>query len=144
MKILLTVIVLLTTVVILNGQEKLLDILPIQDGVVTYTNVIQVEGNNKEQLYERAKNWFVIMYKSSKDVIQLDDKENGNIIGKGNFRIVYYERDPIINHTISLSVKDGRYKYVVNNLVYTDKLGDNFAIEDFPKGWLERKDYTQQ
>ena len=57
----------------------------------------------------RAKKWFVDNYKSAKDVIQLDDKENGEITGTGNFKISYYTRKPYISHTISIFVKEGRY-----------------------------------
>jgi hypothetical protein len=122
-----------------HGQDKLLDILPLKDGVVTYTNVIQVDGANKEELYSRAKKWFVTTFKSANDVIQLDDKENGEIVGKGNFNITYYARNPIINHTITISVKDGRFKYTITDLVYTDIQGDKFAIENFPKSWAGKK-----
>ncbi|MBX2969410.1 MAG: DUF4468 domain-containing protein [Cyclobacteriaceae bacterium] len=139
MRVFLIIILLLTVVQISNGQEKLLDILPLQDGVVTYTKVVQVEGVTKDELYLRAKKWFVTTYKSAKDVIQLDDKESGTIVGKGNFRITYYAREPLIDHTISISVKDGRFKYEIKDLVYSDKQGDKFAIENFPKGWAGRK-----
>jgi len=139
MKKLLTFILLTTVVVCSHGQEKLLDILPLNDGVVTYTNVIQVDEVKKEELYSRAKKWFATTYKSSKDVIQLDDKENGEIVGKGNFKITYYARDPIVNHTITISVKDGRFKYVITDLVYSDVQGDKFPIEGFPKAWFGKK-----
>jgi hypothetical protein len=95
----------------LFGQGMLFDILPLKNGVVVYSDVIQISETDKNELYSRAKKWFVISYKSGKDVIQLDDKESGNIIGKGNFGVNYGgARNPIISHTISISVKDGRYK----------------------------------
>lgn len=139
MRTVLTFVSVLTTITFSNGQEKLLDILPLVDGVVNYSGVIQVDGISKDELYSRAKKWFVITYKSAKDVIQLDDKENGNIIGKGKFGIVYYAREPYIDHTISISVKDGRFKYEIMNMVYSDKQGDKFSIEDFPNGWAGKK-----
>lgn len=132
-------LLLLMTSFYLQGQDKLMDILPLKDGVVTYTNVIQVDGTNKDELYSRAKKWFATMYKSANDVIQLDDKENGEIIGKGNFKISYYARNPIINHTITISIKDGRFKYVITDLVYSDIQGDKFPIENFPKAWAGKK-----
>lgn len=116
-----------------------MDILPLQEGVVAYSNVIQVDSVSKDQLYARAKRWFVKTYKSANDVIQLDDKENGEIIGKGNFKISYYAREPIINHTISILVKDGRFKYIITDLVYSDIQGDKFPIGSFPKGWFGQK-----
>jgi len=116
-----------------------MDILPQKDGVTTYTAVIQVDDARKDELYSRAKKWFAIMYKSANDVIQLDDKENGEIIGKGKFSITYYARDPVIHHTITLSVKDGRFRYSITDLIYSDAQGDKFPIENFPKHWAGKK-----
>lgn len=121
------------------GQEKLLDILPLENGVVTYTAVIHVESADKNTLYTRAKKWFVDTYKSAKDVIQLDDKENGEITGKGNFKISYYTRDPYISHTVSIFVKDGRYKYIITGFSYSDNQNEKFSIVDFPKSWAGKK-----
>jgi hypothetical protein len=59
------------------SQEKLLKILPIENGNVVYTEVIKVENVDKKELYNRAKKWIVLKYKSANDVIQLDSKEDG-------------------------------------------------------------------
>ena len=67
------------------AQDKLLGILPLKDGKVTYTDVIQLQGVSKDEMYKRAKHWFVDTFNSGKDVIQLDDKKNGEVIGKGCF-----------------------------------------------------------
>jgi len=121
------------------GQEKLLDILPSKDGIVTYSEVVQVDSSSKIDLYKKAKKWFVTTYKSAKEVIQLDDPENGEIIGKGNFKVSYYSREPFISHTISISVKDGRYKYSITDLTYSDNQNEKFSIENFPKSWFGKK-----
>ena len=121
------------------GQDKLLDILPAKDGIVTYTEVVQVDSINKAILYKKAKKWFVANYKSAKDVIQLDDQENGEITGKGNFNVSYFTREPIISHTISIFVKDGRYKYLITGLTYSDNQNETFSIESFPKSWFGKK-----
>jgi hypothetical protein len=121
------------------SQEKLNGILPLQDGVVTFTEVVPVEGASQSTLYANAKRWFVNLYKSAKDVIQLDDKDAGEIIGKGVFKIDYYSRKPSIAHTISIRVKDGRYKYTISDLSYSDINGDKFTIENFPNGWFGKK-----
>ena len=139
MKKTLTTFILLIATLIIYGQEKLLDILPTENGVVIYTGVIQVDSVDKSTLYTRAKKWFIDNYKSAKDVIQLDDKENGEITGKGNFKIYYYTREPYISHTISFFVKDGRYKYIITNFSYTDNQSDKFSIENFPKSWAGKK-----
>jgi hypothetical protein len=53
----------------------------------TYSGVIDVDGD-KNELYMRARAWFVTMYKDADEVIQLEDKEAGKIIGKGRFEVV--------------------------------------------------------
>ena len=132
-------LILITTTFPVIAQDKLLDILPLQNGSVTYTEIVQVDSVNKNSLYIKAKKWFVDTYKSAKDVIQLDDKENGEIMGKGNFKINYYTRDPYISHTISILVKDGRFKYIITGFSYSDNQNNKFTIENFPKSWFGKK-----
>lgn len=60
---------------LVNGQEKLLDVLPLEKRKVSYSEVVQVEGATQSELYKRAKVWFVNAFRSANDVIQLDDKE---------------------------------------------------------------------
>ena len=102
------------------AQDKLLGILPLKDGKVTYDGVVQVDSINKDELYKRAKRWFIETYKSAKDVIQLDDKENGEVIGKGFFEIywqVTFMSGQNINvwQTMKIQVKDGRYRYEITD-----------------------------
>ncbi len=90
-------------------------------------------------MYKKAKKWFISTYKSAKDVIQLDDQEGGEITGKGNFKVNYYSREPYISHTISVYVKDGRYKYSITQLAYSDNQNEKFSIENFPNSWFGKK-----
>jgi len=99
-------------------------IFPSKDGQVIYSEVINVDSTlTKDKLYLNAKTWFVTTYKSAKDVIQLDSKEDGQIIGKGIFHeiwkvsgilgVVY---DVSVSHTVKITVKDGKYKYEISDL----------------------------
>jgi hypothetical protein len=103
------------------AQVKLLEILPLKDGKVTYTEVVKVDTLlNKDEIYKRVKRWFVDTYKSGKDVIQLDDKDNGEVIGKGNFSVLWqinFMGGMNINiwETIKINIKDGRYKYEITD-----------------------------
>lgn len=105
-----------------KGKDKFFSILPEVDGVVMYTGVVQVDSTiTKTELFNRAKAWFVTEYKSANDVIQMEDKEAGVIMGKGfaeadykaNFMAVNYAN---IYHTVKVYVKDGRYKYEITDL----------------------------
>jgi hypothetical protein len=102
------------------GQDKLLGILPLDDGKVKYSNVVEVENTSKLELYNRAKRWFIHTYKSGKDVIQLDDKDNVEIVGKGFFEetwmVTFYGGINVnVWQTITLQMKDGKYKYIISD-----------------------------
>jgi hypothetical protein len=102
-------IILLLFTITLKAQEPL-----------TYENVIQVDSTiNMEQLYNRGYNWIVSTFKNPQKVIQLEDKEKGQLICKGNFE---YNQSKFawggsettkgyIDFTVKLFFKDGRYKY---------------------------------
>lgn len=107
-----------------QGQDEtaLGGVLPIKEGKVIYEGVETVDGVSKEELYRRAKSWLVNAYRSAKDVIQLDDKENFTIIGKGNlptyWQVTFYASQQVsLLHTITLQFKDGRYRYEITDLI---------------------------
>jgi hypothetical protein len=53
-----------------------------------YDTVIVVKGNQNE-LFTKSKIWFTSSFKSAKDVLQTEDKNEGFIIGKGNLVYQY-------------------------------------------------------
>ncbi len=122
----------------LQSQDKLTDILPFENERVVYSEVISIDNTSKIDLYNRAKEWITINYKSINDVIQLDDEENIYIIGKGVIKIPYYT-SPNIDHTILLEFKEGFYKYSISQFHYYDSQNNAFNIENFPRRWTGRK-----
>ena len=94
-----------------------------QDPII-FTDVVQVENATKGDLYNRAKFWLTTAYNSPNDVIQLDSKEEGQIIGKANFEYVpsvvsgSAQIEGSINYTLNLSFKDGRYKYEITDFTH--------------------------
>lgn len=87
--------------------------LPVVDGKVLYTGIIKADSVSKTELYNRAKTFFVKSYKSANDVIQLDDKESGQLVIKGIFKVSSLS----IRHTFSVGVKEGKYRYELGSLV---------------------------
>jgi uncharacterized protein with TBP-like fold DUF4468 len=92
---------------------------------VAYSEVIKIDTTlSSNELYLRARAWFAESYRSAQDVIQMDDKENGKIIGKGNIK--YTSRifagsggtKGWIRYTISIQVKNGRYKYEISDFYH--------------------------
>lgn len=94
--------------------------LPEIEGKVVYTEVVNVDSASAGVLYQRAKLFFAKMYNSSKDVVQVDDKENGLIVGKGFFSLTFEgvisSWQAEVDHTISVRVKEGKYKYEFTDL----------------------------
>ena|SRR5690554_3320164 len=52
---------------------------------VTVVKVIEVPELKKDEIFNRALNYFTYNYVSGKSVIQTQDKENGLIVGKGMY-----------------------------------------------------------
>lgn len=99
--------------------------LPIIDGKIVYTEVVNIDSTKtKNELYSKAREWFAKTYNSSIKVIQMDDKEDCKIIGKALFQVYHkaMKKDypsGNINYTISIFAKDGRYKYEITGLYHT-------------------------
>lgn len=61
------------------GSQLALD----KNNSLTYTQVIECGEQIKEKLYVTLNHWFVESFNDANSVIQLNDKEEGVIIGKG-------------------------------------------------------------
>lgn len=93
-----------------------------EEGNIEYSEVIQAEGLSKDQLYTKALSWLASMC----DKLEIEDREGSIIRGTS---VVEIETSYFVNKkikfwaTIEIRVKEGRYKYVINNLHagYLDK-----------------------
>ena len=79
------------------------------------SNVVNVEGKTKNELYIRANTWMVETFNNAESVIQFSDKENGIVTGK-------YIMTTIITSTttshgvysmIKIQVKDGAARITI-------------------------------
>ena len=99
--------------------------------LITYSEVIETPGVSKNDLYLRANTWFTRTFKSAKSVLELQDKEAGKLIGKGLIPVII--KVPIMGATdagtvattITVFCKDGKYKYVIDNLSHERPYGAN-------------------
>ncbi|MDO7874097.1 DUF4468 domain-containing protein [Hymenobacter sp. ASUV-10] len=96
---------------------------------VTYTGVVEAPGATKAQLYARGLEWMARTYQSANDAVQLKDAEQGKLVAKG-FMVVTLAAPNVgmamlgvpqpstmlLEQTLSLYLKDGRYKYVLTDL----------------------------
>ncbi len=130
-----------------------------QTGKITFSEVIHVgdSSTTRDELYSRAREWFARAFKSSQNVLMMDDKESGKLIGKGNLSIVpgLYLTDSRVDFTLSLYLKNGRYKYEItdfNHVSYKAGFSGGALEDEKPdcgsfsmtnKGWLDVKAQTK-
>ncbi|PCH93895.1 MAG: hypothetical protein COB85_06270 [Bacteroidetes bacterium] len=112
------------------------DELPIgTSGLVEYTEVVDVTGLSKGELYANAKAWFASSYKSP-NVIKSEDAMNGTIKAKSMFKIKSkpggVDEGGFIYYLLNLDIKEARYKYTITGLKHsdkTDKIGTGGKLE---------------
>jgi hypothetical protein len=101
---------------LLDGTELPFDATTHQ---IAYQGVVEVAGATKEQLYTRAYEWLAKAYRSANDVIQMQDKEAGRLVGKGTASVRARGLSAgYVRHTLTIYLKDGRYKYVLTDFVH--------------------------
>jgi hypothetical protein len=90
------------------------------DGQYEFKEVVQLDSTYKKDiLYKNAKLFFANISKSSKDILQYDDREEGKVIGKGTIQVTGHQNILLnafseirtTNFTLEISCKDGKYKY---------------------------------
>lgn len=106
-----------------KGQEPL-----------TYSGVVFVDSvSSKEELFERGRIWFANTFKDSKEVLQVNDKENGELIGRGAMK---FESETFsgssatrgyIYFDIKVYTKQGRYRYEVTNFTHEGTGGSSYG-----------------
>lgn len=114
-----------------STEEKISIPVDSSSKLVSYNEVVQVQGASKEDLYIRGREWFANTFVSANHVIQMDDKEAGKIIGKGNsegfYTILLTPFTYFLNYTVSITVKDGRYRYEISPFTMTTLPGEHSA-----------------
>ncbi len=105
----------------IEGQWELDDY-----GNLTYQRIVDVTGLSKDDLFDRASNYFVYKYGDANSVIQAKDKESGTITGKGQFVDVHIGQSIITTkvstwHILRVDVKEGKARILVTLTDY-DKI----------------------
>ncbi len=85
--------------------------------------------DTKANLYTRARQFIALEFSSAKEVIQMDDKESGKIIGKGIFLTTQklalgIPKQSIVRFTVTIDVKDNKYRCIIND-VYHDGFSED-------------------
>ncbi len=94
-----------------------------QNNKLSFEKVIKVDSIQKQFIYNGIKEWIGMNFVSSKNVIEVDDKDVGIIIinaltdySMGKLRYLAYEG--YLRYTIKLQIKDGRFKIEITNFTH--------------------------
>lgn len=123
-------------------------ILPIDSTThqITYNEVVKSEGVTKDELYVKAREWFAKTAGSAQDVIQMDDKAAGKIIGKGatkgSYSFLLTKFQFTLRYTVSITTKDNRYRYDISDFQAFDdgaKTGYDLSAVATSKDYKNKK-----
>ena len=87
-------------------------------------------------MFNRAKSFLLKKYISSSDIINLADINNGEIITKVSD--IYTEigkawiEDNTVEYTITIEIKDGRYRYTFTDFIHKYLIGKYTTLEVRP------------
>jgi len=106
----------------ISGQWSLDDY-----GNVTYQRIVEIPEMGKDAIYDRVLNYFIYNYGSGKSVIQMQDKDKGQIIGKGLYDNVHIGISIITTyvdtwHILRVDVKDGKARILLTLTEYDKKV----------------------
>lgn len=95
---------------------------PVPESEKTVIKVIETPGQSKDKIYNATRVWFSESFKSSKAVIDLEDKEQGIIIGKGNTKFpcqgfdCMSKADWRLKFTMRVDMKDEKMRITFNDI----------------------------
>lgn len=104
------------------------------DGSIQIQEIFEFgEDYTFNKLYNLAKSYIINGYNSPNHVIQLDDKENGRIIVKGNYETLTCDCSDVVllgsameytpKHTLQIDCKEGRMRITIKVWSITQKSG---------------------
>lgn len=91
-----------------------------------FQEVVTVEGATRDQLYAAALAWFPAVFKSGKEVLQVQNREAGMLVGTA-FEPFTYNRHILISvfplrarirYHVTVEVKDGRYRFTADGFMH--------------------------
>ena len=126
-------------------KAQIISILPQNEaGEIVFSEVVKCDSVKKDELFIRAKTFFANTFVSSKEVIQFEDKESGQIIGKGLSSIESGLLLLKMHFTIKVTCKENRYKYEIYNFSFTSTpsyphLPNGMTF--YPSQWFDSTEY---
>jgi hypothetical protein len=88
---------------------------------ISFVRIVELPGTPKNQIYTGAREWFTFRYPDARKVLQMEDAENGVLIGKAARTF----KDGLLTqrmvYTIKIYVKDNKYKAEITNIYYEEE-----------------------
>lgn len=110
------------------------EVFPVKDNRIFYSEVVSLTDSVKsELLFIRAKKSLTEIFKSAKDVIQMEDSNAGIIVAKGFISTGHnpYVRFPKVWFKLKIEIKDNRYKYTLTDVVYSFNVSVDYINRDY-------------
>lgn len=110
----------------------------------TVIGVFSTPENDKGEIFSSINKWISLNYNSAQNVIQLNDKEAGNIIVKGINEAVYrnsmkefYPKNKHIteyskvkfNHTIEINIKNNKFRVIYTLTDFAEAINAYYSNE---------------
>lgn len=103
------------------AQDIISNVFPTKDGRIYYSEIIKVDSSlTADNLYQNAKSWASLTFRSAKDATQSDDPVSKTIIIKSYVAKGHnaYITNPQNWFVLKIEMKDGRYKYTLTDVRY--------------------------
>ncbi|WP_410221921.1 DUF4468 domain-containing protein [Pedobacter sp.] len=87
--------------------------LPVKDGDIYIERIEDINGVTKDQIFERAKKWFVRSFNDSKEVVKNENKQEGTIMGVAILPISTKDFVSIsynVKFVVEFTARDGKYR----------------------------------
>ncbi|MBD1432934.1 DUF4468 domain-containing protein [Sphingobacterium sp. DN00404] len=105
--------------------------IPLKDGKVVYREFITYQGD-KDKAYIALKRWFVDNFPDIQNVIQIDDRETGTLVGKSvrkyNFKSGVNKSDFSMYFTVSVNINANTVDMSIYNIYGSDKRRNNLQM----------------
>lgn len=108
-----------------TDRSKYIDIssiFPVKDSIIFYTGVVNFKDSiSKNDILKKSESVITSILKSDKNIIQSKDDDLGFIVSKGYIAKGHnmYIDNPQIWYTFRVDVKEGRYKYILTDVIYS-------------------------
>jgi hypothetical protein len=102
------------------------------NGSYAYEQVVNVEGVSKEEMFSRAKKWIISNFKTNDNNIQFDETNltianTATVVLKVASGFNWALTSGLVNFKLNLQFKDGRYKFVFDNIAVQAAYSDGIV-----------------